>query len=90
MRDGFRDAIAGWTLIDDVDALGEYIEAAARWTKANGGEKAMHGDEKATLQLMIQCQATTAIRRGDFEPYFPADLPDDTIRDILDPEKVKP
>lgn len=83
MRDGFRDAISGWTLIDDVDLLGEYIEASARWVKANGGEKAMDADEKATVQLMIQCQVAKGIRAGHFEPYFPADLPDDVIRDIL-------
>ena len=83
MRDGFREAISGWTLIDDVEILGEYIEASARWVKAHGGEQAMDEDEKATVQLMIQCQIAKAIRAGHFEPYFPADLPEETIRDII-------
>ena len=83
MRDGFRDAIAGWTLIADVDAIGEHIEAAAAWTKANGGEKAMEEDEIATLRAMIALQVSTAIRLGEFEPLIPRDLDDESIREIL-------
>jgi hypothetical protein len=31
LRDGFRDIVSGWTLINDVEVLGEYIERAAVW-----------------------------------------------------------
>lgn len=33
--------------------------------------------------MMIQCQVARGIRRGDFEPFIPADLDDETIRNIL-------
>jgi len=89
MREGFRAAISGWTLIDDIEILGEYIEASARWVKAHGGERAMEPDEKATAQLMIQCQVAKAIRAGHFEPYIPSDLSDEQIRDILKLDEVK-
>ena len=83
MRDGFRETISGWTLIDDIEAIGEHIEASAAWVKANGGEAAMEPDERATVRLMIQTQVAKAIRHGEFEPYIPADLSDETIRKIL-------
>ena len=89
MRDGFREAIAGWTLIDDLNSLGDYIEASAAWVKANGGEKAMEPDERATVQLMIQTQVARAIRAGEFEPYIPAELSDEAIREICNFDLLK-
>ena len=80
MRDGFGETVSGWTLIHDVEALGERIEEAARWERDNGP---LEADERATVQLMIQTQVVWGIRRGDFEPYIPADLDDGAIREIL-------
>lgn len=83
MREGFREAIAGWALIDDLNAIGDFIEASARFVEQNGGELAMEPDERAAVQMMIQTQVAKAIRAGHFEPYIPADLDDRAIRDIL-------
>lgn len=83
MRDGFRDIVSGWTLVQDVAAIGEFIEEAASWTAANGGEKAMLDDERATVRAMIRFQVGTAIRMGEFEPFIPRDLPDEDITAIL-------
>lgn len=83
MREGFREIISGWNLVHDVDAIGERIEDAARWTAANGGEKAMLDDERDTVRAMIRFQVGTAIRMGEFEPFIPRDLPDEDITDIL-------
>lgn len=80
MRDGFRDTISGWTLIHDVEALGERIQQAADWETENGP---LEEDERATVQLMIQTQVVWGIRRGDFEPFIPSDLDDAAIRDII-------
>jgi hypothetical protein len=88
VREGFREAISGWMLVDDVDAIGERIEASARWVKDNGGETAMEPDERATVRLMIQVQVTKAIRAGEFEPFIPSDLDDATIRKILNLDLV--
>lgn len=33
MREGFREAISGWALTDDVEGIDEYIERSAAWTK---------------------------------------------------------
>lgn len=79
----------GWMLIDDIAAIGEYIEASAAWVKANGGEAAMEADERATVQLMIQTQVAKAIRAGEFEPFIPSDLDDATIREILNLEGMR-
>jgi hypothetical protein len=67
MREGFKEVVSGWTLIKDVDVLGEYIEAAATWAKENGP---LENDEAATVKYMIECQIAQGIERGDFEPYF--------------------
>lgn len=53
MRDGFRDIVDGWMLIDDLDDLNDRIEHAADWTKANGP---LWPDEDATIRFMIECQ----------------------------------
>ncbi len=58
MRDGFRDIVSDWTLIDGIDDLTERIEAAAEWMTANGP---LEEDEEATIRLMIEAQ----IARGD-------------------------
>lgn len=83
MRDGFREAVKGWMLTDDVEGVGEYIEASARWVKENGGEAALEDDERATVRMMIECQIVRGVKRGDFEPYFPADLDEGEIRRII-------
>jgi hypothetical protein len=80
MRDGFREIISGWMLTDDVEGVGEYIEAGAAWARENGP---LEPDEQATVRMMIQCQVARGIRRGDFEPFIPADADDATIREIL-------
>jgi hypothetical protein len=77
MRDGFRNTIRGWMLTDDVEELGEFIERSAVWAKANGP---LLEDEQATVRMMIRCQVARGIRRGDFEPFIPADTdPDDVL-----------
>jgi len=81
MRDGFRETISGWTLIHDVEALGDRIQEAADWEVENGP---LEDDERATVRLMIETQVVWGIRRGDFEPFIPYDLGDDAIREILD------
>src|SRR5258707_636940 len=63
MRDGFRDIVAGWTLIDDVDALKLRIDRAANWTEAHAP---LQPDEEATIKLMIETVIMAAIKRGDF------------------------
>ncbi len=64
MRDGFKAAISGWTLVDDFGYLTEKIEEAAKWTKLNGP---LEPDENATVELMIKCQIAKGVRRGDFD-----------------------
>ena len=70
MRDGFREIVSGWTIIDDFDDLTDRIERAAEWTKANGP---LEADEDATVKLMIEAQIARGIQRGDFEPYIHSD-----------------
>ncbi len=53
MREGFREIISGWMLINDFDYLTDRIEQAAKWTKQNGP---LEPDEEATVKLMIECQ----------------------------------
>lgn len=64
MRDGFREIVDGWALIDDFDHLTDCIERAAEWTKANGP---LQPDEEATIKFMIECQIARGIDRGDFD-----------------------
>jgi hypothetical protein len=78
MRDGFREIVSGWTLIDDFDDLTDRIERAAEWTKANSP---LQTDEEATVKLMIEAQIARGIRRGDFEPYIPSDTDPEFLRD---------
>ncbi|MCC6172096.1 MAG: hypothetical protein IT481_08710 [Gammaproteobacteria bacterium] len=68
MRDGFRDIVSGWMVIDDFDDLSDRIERAAEWSKGN---RPLEPDEKATIKFMIESQVARAITRGDFEPYIP-------------------
>jgi hypothetical protein len=85
MRDEFRDIVSGWMLTDDVEELGEFIELAAEWAKANGP---LLEDEQATVRLMIRTQVARGILRGDFEPFIPAGTdPADVLN--FDPE-LKP
>jgi hypothetical protein len=67
LRDGFRDITAGWTLVDDFDALTDRIERAAEWTERNGP---LTDDEANVVKMMIETQIAMGIRRGDFEPYI--------------------
>lgn len=80
MRDGFREVISGWTLIHDVEAIGDRIELVADWEIENGP---LEEDERATVQLMIHTQVAWGIRLGYFEPFISADTDDETIRKIL-------
>ena len=68
MRDGFREIVEGWTLVDDFDDLTDRIERSGEWAQANGG---LLADERATINLMIQSQIARGIARGDFEPFLP-------------------
>lgn len=70
MREGFREIVSGWTLIDDFDDLSDRIERSAKWADANGP---LEPDELATVELLIQTQVCRGIARGDFEPFIPAD-----------------
>jgi hypothetical protein len=67
LRDGFRDIVSGWMLVDDFDALTDRIESAAEWTERNGP---LTDDEAATIRMMIETQVAMSIKRGDFEPYI--------------------
>jgi len=53
MRDGFREIVSGWMLIDGTDDLTDRIERVAEWTEANGP---LEPDEEATIALMIEAQ----------------------------------
>lgn len=64
LREGFRDIVDGWMLIDDFADLTDRIERAAEWTKANGP---LQPDESATIKFMIECQIARGIERGDFD-----------------------
>lgn len=77
MRPGFLAIVDGWSLVDDFDDLTDRIERAAAWIDANGPPLE---DEDATIRLMVQSQIAQGIRRGDFEPYIPADT---DPRDVL-------
>jgi hypothetical protein len=77
MRPEFLEIVDGWSLVDDFDDLTERIERSAKWTAANGP---LLADEAATVRLMIECQVAMGIRRGDFEPFIPADT---DPRDVL-------
>jgi hypothetical protein len=77
MREGFRAIVDGWSLVDDFDDLLDRIERSSKWMDVNGP---LLEDEASTLRLMIQGQIAMRIRRGDFEPYIPADT---DPRDVL-------
>jgi len=70
MREGFREIVSGWTLIDDFDDLTDRIERSAVWAKENSP---LQPDEQATAAMMIETQIMRGIHRGDFEPYISAD-----------------
>jgi hypothetical protein len=53
LRDGFREIVTGWMLVDDFDDLTDRIERAAEWTKENGP---LAPDEEATVKMMIETQ----------------------------------
>lgn len=53
MRDGFREIVSGWMLIDDFDDLTDRIERAAEWAESNGP---LLPDEEATIGFMIECR----------------------------------
>jgi hypothetical protein len=60
MRDGLRQIIQGWMLVDDFDALTDRIERAGKWKQEN---EPLLPDEEATLQLMIDCQIAQGFDR---------------------------
>lgn len=64
MRDGFRDIVSGWMLVDDFGHLTDLIERSADWAKANGP---LEADEDATVKMMIEAQVVLAIEQGDFD-----------------------
>lgn len=53
MREGFSEIVDGWTLVRDIHALTERIEAAAEWTVANGP---LQPDEEKIVEAMIEAQ----------------------------------
>lgn len=53
MRQGFKDIVGGWMLIDCFDDLTDRIERAAEWTKENGPLQPL---EEATVKMMIEAQ----------------------------------
>jgi hypothetical protein len=63
MRDEFRDIIAGWLLVDDLNYVTEKIEAAAEWTKLN---RPLWPDEEATIKCMIERQIVLGFELHDF------------------------
>jgi hypothetical protein len=87
MRDGFRDIVGNWTEIEDLGEITRRIVALARWLKANGGEPAMEGDERATFRAMVECQIRRAVRAGAFEPFVACDVEEAAIAEIFDFEE---
>jgi hypothetical protein len=83
MRDEFREIVSGWMLVDGFDELTDRIERSAKWAEANGP---LLADEAATVRLMIQSQIARGIRRGDFEPFIPADT---DVFDVLNFDPVR-
>lgn len=67
IRDGFREIVAGWTLISGIEDISDRIERVAAWAKENGP---LMPREEATVKLMIECQIARGIARGDFEPFI--------------------
>lgn len=63
IRDGFREIVSGWMLVDDFDDLTDRIERSAEWAKENGP---LLPDEAATVKFMIESQVARGISRGDF------------------------
>lgn len=74
MRDGFRDIVGGWMVIDDFDDLTDRIDRSAEWAAANGP---LEADERYTVKMMIEAQVVRGIGRGDFEPFIRADQAQD-------------
>lgn len=64
MRNGFREAIRGWLLVDDFNAVSAYLEAAAKYVEENGGLDAMTANEKKTVDMMIERQLILAENEG--------------------------
>lgn len=64
VRDGFREIVSGWMLVDDFDDLTDRIERSAIWTKENGP---LLPDEQATVRAMIGSQFARGLLRGDFD-----------------------
>lgn len=64
-RDEFLAVISGWTLTNDVEDLGEFIESAAVFITENPGP--LLYSEHLTLSLMIETQIQRGIARGDFD-----------------------
>jgi hypothetical protein len=60
IRDGFREIVAGWMLVDDWGDLTDRIERAAKWSEANGP---LQPDEEATIRYMIECQIARGLER---------------------------
>ena len=77
MREGFLAIVEGWSLVDDIDDLLDRIERSSKWMDANGP---LLEDEASMVRSMIEGQIAMRIRRGDFEPYIPADT---DPRDVL-------
>jgi hypothetical protein len=82
VRDEFRAIVSGWTLVDGMEDITDRIERAAQWTAAHGP---LEPDEQATVKLMIRTQIARGIRRGDWEPLIPADIPEEELREFLKP-----
>jgi len=77
MRAEFQAIVSGWTLTSDVEDLGEYLEATARFIATADGP--LEADEERTIAMMVECQIARGIRRGDFEPFLISDDDDEEV-----------
>lgn len=64
VRDGFREIVSGWMLVDDFDDLTDRIERSAVWAKEHAP---LLPDEQATVKCMIETQFARGLSRGDFD-----------------------
>jgi hypothetical protein len=61
LRDGLREIVIGWTLVDDFDELTDRIERAAEWAKENGP---LTNDEALVIKRMVEMQIAMGHQAG--------------------------
>lgn len=57
MRDGLREILSGWMLLDDLGALDDRIRRAMIWLADN---RPVEPDEESTIEFMIESGITRA------------------------------